>query len=372
MGAAQECRAASGSDARAPGLGRCAGVLDEDKNSLLEHDHVDVRVAAAEAAAVIYEATWRYSPDQAKEVLSEICACEAEEEAVAAHVPRTEDQRSEFERLAAKVEALELLDSADAQEVKDLLADFDEADLDLDLMPKAAEAADATASGAQEDEEDGAEVTRGLKRSGSLKSMKHAHRVKDRTSVRMARATMEGGTGVPMEKIKVRGATIDINTWRRRTWLHALRAPLQAGLQAHLSGNSFLHEVFGIDAESANMSSLEMRQEAAEQRRVRAGSCLSQQRDMRIDRARRLRQEMCNQVSSSPLCALRQHWLLVRACTHLALRIARSRTWPTTLATDAKGNHVKSCGNGCRMAEESKSPSQPMRRKSSMCQQACR
>ncbi|MGB1594895.1 MAG: hypothetical protein ACPIOQ_19205 [Promethearchaeia archaeon] len=313
MGAAQECRAASGSDS----IGRCAGVLDEDKNSLLEHDHVDVRVAAAEAAAVIYEATWRYSPDQAKELLSEICASEAGEEAVAAQVPRTEDQRSEFERLAAKVEALELLDSADAQEVKDLLADFDEADLDLDLMPKAkaAEAADATASGAQEDEEDGAEVTRGLKRSGSLKSMKHADRVKDRTSVRMARATMEGGAGVPLEKIKVRGATIDINTWRRRTWLRALRAPLQAGLQAHLSGNSFLHEVFGIDAESANMSSLEMRQEAAEQRRVRAGSCLSQQRDMRIDRARRLRQEMCNQVSSSPLCALLQHWLLVRACT---------------------------------------------------------
>ena len=317
MGAAQECRAANGSDARARGRGRCAGVLDEDKNSLLEHDHVDVRVAAAEAAAVIYEATWRYSPDQAKQLLSDICACEAGEEAVAAHVPRMEDQRSEFERLAAKVEALELLDSADAQEVKDLLADIDEADLDLDLMPKAAEAADATASGAQEDEEDGAEVTRGLKRSGSLKSMKHADRVKDRTSVRMARATMEGGAGVSMEKIKVRGATIDINTWRRRTWLRALRAPLQAGLQVHLSGNSFLHEVFGIDAESANMSSLEMRQEAAEQRRVRAGSCLSQQRDMRIDRARRLRQEMCNQVSSSPLCALLQPpALALAACVH--------------------------------------------------------
>ena len=39
------------------------------------------------------------------------------------------------------------------------------------------------------------------------------------------------------------------------------------------------------------------------------------------------------------------------------LRVARSRTWPTTLATDAKGKHVKSCSNACRMAEESKKAS---------------
>jgi hypothetical protein len=48
---------------------RLLSVLDAGSCSLLEHEHVDVRVAAAEAASVLYEACWRYDPHQAKKVL---------------------------------------------------------------------------------------------------------------------------------------------------------------------------------------------------------------------------------------------------------------------------------------------------------------
>jgi len=105
---------------------RLLAILDSPAKSLLEHEHVDVRVAAAEAASVCYEACWRYSPEEAKKVLTDFC--EAEEEAgVAETVPELEDQMSEFDKFAAQMEAAGMSDDDSDENMQNL-------EIDIDLM----------------------------------------------------------------------------------------------------------------------------------------------------------------------------------------------------------------------------------------------
>lgn len=196
---------------------------------------------------------------------------------------------SDFEKFAAKVEAMGLSE-----------AELAELDIDLDLFKhdRAPDGQEQVPSAqAAEAEASGDKPVGGLKRSGSWKSMKQGDRCKERRSLRMARAAMQGGTGPPVEKLKIRGATIEISTWRQRTWLNALRASLQAGLQAHLAGNGMLHDLFDIDSSAANMTALEMREDSLAQRHVRAkNSVTAQLRDKALDKARRQRSEMCHQA----------------------------------------------------------------------------
>jgi hypothetical protein len=83
-------------------LRRLLAVLDSSETNFLEHTNIDVRVAATEAASVVYEAVWRYSPEDARKVLSDLCADEEEEEEGAwlHEVPALEDQMSAFDRFA--------------------------------------------------------------------------------------------------------------------------------------------------------------------------------------------------------------------------------------------------------------------------------
>jgi hypothetical protein len=43
--------------------------------------------------------------------------------------------------------------------------------------------------------------------------MKQLDRKNEKTALRMARATMQGGTGPVIEKIKVRGFTLEVTTY---------------------------------------------------------------------------------------------------------------------------------------------------------------
>ena len=270
---------------------RLLAVLDTEGASLLEHDNVDVRVAAAEAASVVYEACWRYSPGEARKVLQDMCDEEQDEDlrARAQHAEAHEDM-SDFEKFAAKVEAMGLSE-----------AELAELDIDLDLMKhdSAADGEEHVGSGrAPGAAAEGEKAAGGLKRSGSWKSMKQGDRCKERGSLRMARAAMQGGTGPPVEKLKIRGATIEISTWRQRTWLNALRGSLQSGLQAHMAGNAMLHELFDIDSHAANMTAVELREDSLAQRHLRAKSSVTaQMRDKALDKARRQRSEMCHQAA---------------------------------------------------------------------------
>lgn len=278
---------------------RLLSVLDAGDRSLLEHDKVEVRVAAAEAASVVYESCWRYSPEEARKVMQDMCEEEEEEGKQAVDADPAADGggddvcMSDLERLEAKMEALGLSDA----EVKELGIDLDmlrqEQRADEPLQdPEAMTEAD------KQGPEQGSSKAGGpgLKRSGSWKSMKQTERSKERSALRMARATMQGGAGPPLEKIRIRAATIEISTWRHRTWLNALRASLESGLQAHMAGNSMLHELFDICAESANMTALEMRQDSLAHRHLRAkNSVQAQVRERAVDKARRERQEMCQQ-----------------------------------------------------------------------------
>lgn len=261
---------------------RLLSVLDAKDDSLLEHEKVDVRVAAAAAASVVYEACWRYSPEEARKVLQDLCDDE-EEETVE---EKQEQGMSDLEMFAAKMEAMGLSE----EELKDL-------DIDMDKLRDEQQATmQAPTPDVPAPPDEAGKSGGGLKRSGSWKSMKQTERSKERASLRMARAAMQGGAGPPTEKLRIRGATIEISTWRQRTWLNALRAPLQTGLQAHLAGNSMLHELFDIDAHSANMTALEMREDSIAHRHLRAkNSTNAQLRDKALDKARRQRHEMCHQ-----------------------------------------------------------------------------
>ena len=46
-------------------------------------------------------------------------------------------------------------------------------------------------------------------------------------------------------------ATVEVDSWRGRVRLAALRAVLQGGLQAHLARNATVHQALGIDGDAA-------------------------------------------------------------------------------------------------------------------------